>query len=282
MSTILPGAFSPWFARVFGKRIVRPMFRKKFEAVRIARGSADRLRACADHDGALLIAMNHVGWWDPLVALMLARACLPDRTSCGPIDRDVLESMGILKKLGLFGVDPDDPEQLEEFVNHAASLLADSDRSTFWITPQGAFADVRDKLVLRPGLSAVSSECVRQLGASRVRAVAVAVEYAFWESQKPGVFLRVSEVAAEDPGATTSWQRAWTRAMRDNGAALSELVISRNPDAFEDLVAPGRPAGSHPVYDLFRSITGAGEAPIRNRSSRAPESAPAHPTKGSP
>lgn len=247
---IIPGAYD---ARFFGffAWYVRRLLSKRFFAVRIVRGSSAVLGAVARTPGPIIVALNHPSWWDPLVGVLLHHSFMPDRHVCGPIDSRELARFRFMRKLGLFGVDPDDPDALSPMVDHAAELLSRRPNGAFWITPQGAFTDVREEVKIRPGVSALAA----RIGPA---AVSLAIEYGFWTDQRPEVFLSVQPVETPASATTAGWHRTFTRAMRANAAALADLVRTRDASAFETFLGGG--SRIHPVYDLWLRVTGRGNA----------------------
>jgi 1-acyl-sn-glycerol-3-phosphate acyltransferase len=242
----IPATFNPRFANLFAW-YVRRLASKRFHAVRVAAGTADAFAAAGRADRPLLICLNHAGWWDPLVCL-LAASLIPGRVHAAPMEATQLEKFGFFTRLGIFGIDPDDPRSLRAMLGHVGRVFAGSPRPTLWITPQGRFTDVREPVVLRPGAAAVA--------AAHVPAVVVmAVEYAFWTDGRPEVFLRFAPVPAPAEPSTAAWHRALEGAMAVNGAALAALVIARDASAFEPLLAR---AGSriNPAYDLILRLRG--------------------------
>lgn len=252
---IVPGQFTPWFYRGFA-RYVNRLFRSKFHAVRVVPGGTSLLRDIDRDQAPVMILLNHCAWWDPLLCVVLGSQLCPSRSGFGPMDAKMLKKFGLFKKLGLFGVDPDDPLALKPMVAYCLERFERDAKPTLWATPQGAFADVRDPIVLRPGMAAVAA---RTPG---LRVVCVSVEYAFWLEQKPEAFLRIVEVPAPEVGhegkATTArWHRALTDAMNANAAELARLVRGRDAAAFDTLSGGGE-SRTNPVYDLWRRVTGRG------------------------
>ena len=84
---LIPAAPSPRVRAVF-TGMVASMTRRKFHAVRVARGSREILAEVDGGSRPALVVMNHSSWWDPIVALLAWRACFPSRPPYGPIDRD--------------------------------------------------------------------------------------------------------------------------------------------------------------------------------------------------
>lgn len=243
--------------RFFGffSRYVRRMFRKGFHGVHMEPGSLTVLEELNRHDGPAIALGNHPGWWDPLVAVLLSRENLPDRPMLAAMDRAELERFGILRRIGVFGIDPDDPESLDAQVRYLGERFATEPRATFWITPQGRFTDVREPVRLRPGAAAVAARLERE-----PRVVALAMDYCFWNDRKPELCMRVRPVVAENRRGirptTADWMRAMTHAMQENQNALTELVLRRNPEDWTPVFASRRHQNTNPVYDLWLRLRG--------------------------
>ena len=249
---LIPATPSPRVRAVFASMVARKV-RGSFHALHAAHGSRAVLSAVDSGSRPALVVMNHCSWWDPIVAIVLWRACFASRAPYGPIDRDELARFAILRKVGLFGVDPDDPATLEAMRGYLAEVAQRDARFALVVTPQGRFVDVRDEIVPRPGAAAMAAALAPD------RAVSVAVEYAFWVDQKPEIFVRAQPIAC-DAGGTLAWQRRITEAMRDNQRQLAELVRARDRSAFEPLSPAFAPkvSGTNPVYDLWLRVTGRG------------------------
>lgn len=247
---LIPARYSPFVTRMF-ERHVRSMFRRNFHAVRFAEETAPVLRGACEDDRPLIVAMNHSSWWDPLVPLVLSEDFLHDRIPLAPMDAEQLEKFGFFRRLGIFGMDPDDPASLEAMAEYVGRHLREVERAVFLITPQGRFADARSPIRLRPGISAIAAEAER--AGRRPNVVCLAIEYAFWLEKKPEVFLR-AEACEGGHGSTTAWHRALTRAMQRNQEALAALVMAREPGPFSTLL--GGPGGVNPVMDLLLRLRG--------------------------
>ncbi len=250
-SPVVPGAYDARFVRFFAW-YVRRMFASKFHAFRVATGTRHVLASLADHSGPAIVVMNHSSWWDPLVALMLGHHLCPLRTGCAPMDARELAKFGILKKLGIFGIAPDDARSLPAMSRYVLDRFTTDPRATLWITPQGRFMDPREPVVLRPGAAAIAAR------ASNVRVVSLAVEFAFWVDQKPEVFTRLAEVPVPASPSTARWHGAMTQAMQANADVLAQLVRARDAAAFEHLLASDAPRdGSiNPAMDLWLRLRG--------------------------
>lgn len=247
---LIPATPSPRVRTVFTGMVGRKM-RGAFHTVRMAHGSRTVLERLATGDRPALVLLNHASWWDPILALMLWLEFFPGRAPYGPIDRDELQRFGILKKVGLFGIDPDDPASMTAMRDYLVELATRDPRLALVVTPQGHFADVRDEVVPRPGAAAMAATLAPD------RAVSVAVEYGFWVDQKPEIFLRAVEIDCAE-ASTLGWHRRIAEAMRANQAALAPLVRARDAAVFEPLSPLFAPkvTGTNPVYDLWLRLTG--------------------------
>ena len=245
---IVADRWSPRFAGFFGWYAER-LFRARFHGVRLAKGSAAVLAQVAAHEGPALVALNHASWWDPMVAVLLWRRFFPMRSNLSPMEAGQLRRFAFMRRLGIFGIDPDDAASLRAMGRYLEGRLRALPRPVVMLTPQGRFVDVRLPVEPRPGAAALLAS------QPAMRAWSVAIEYGFWCDAKPEAFVRVMPVAAPDEARTTSWQRALQEAMRTNQEHLASLVSSREPSSFETLVGAGA-ARVHPVYDAWLALTG--------------------------
>jgi 1-acyl-sn-glycerol-3-phosphate acyltransferase len=249
VSEVVPGQYRETWRRLFASRLPG-MFGKSFNAVRFARGSAAVLEQTARTDGPIVLASNHQSWWDPLVGFLLHDRWFRGRPVLSPMDRTQLAKFGFFRKLGVFGVDPDDAAGLRPFVRYVEERFAAEPRSVLMLTPQGEFVDPRRPVKVRPGIAMVMA---RAPGAA---ALAATVEYVFWNDRRPEVLVLVSRVdAPADAGSVRAWEAAFDDAMNRNAAELARLSTARDATAFDTVVGGGG-ARTHPVYDLWLRITG--------------------------
>ncbi|MFM1935432.1 MAG: hypothetical protein RI990_391 [Planctomycetota bacterium] len=248
---LIPGDFRPGFRRAFAWWL-RRFVRRRFHAVRMVRGGAEVLARAAASPGPVLLVSNHASWWDPLVGLYVHDRWFRDRPIASPIDRTQLENFRFFRKLGMFGVDPDDATGLRPFVRHVEGLLRASPRTLVMMTPQGRFVDPRLPVRIRPGAALLASRL------PGMRICAVAIEYGFWTDQRPECFMRAVEVAGPDTRsapAVADWQRAFESAMDANARALAEATSARDASAFEAICGGGE-GRIHPVYDAVLRLSG--------------------------
>ena len=255
---ILPGTYDPRVARVF-RVIARRLICKHFHAVRLMPDSLRVLDSAADHDGPVVCCLTHAGWWDPMLGLLLHIERLKGRDGIAPIDKAVLEHVRIFRKLGLFGIDPDDPAAKDAVVDFMVDRLQSMDRPSLWITPQGRFQDPRDTLRIRPGVSAVLSRLTNP------RALTLAIEYPFWDDKKPEMLVHITEI--EPPArssSTIAWHRSVSHSMRQTSGELACAAVSRNPHSFDTYMG-GESGGTFFMYDWFLKLTGRETSAIRTR-----------------
>ncbi len=230
-----------WFFR----RIVRGYFRRQFAAVRITRTS-DLNGLQGPGAERLLLYANHGSWWDPMMCVLLARKLMPGRRHYAPMDAASLERYKILKQIGIFGVEIKTARGAAQFLRRGLAILAD--RGVLWVTPQGRFADARERpLAFKPGLAALAA---RTPGGCTVQPLAI--EYVFWDERLPEALVHFGE-AVEVHGQTAAevdvqLQAALLEAME----TLRGFAMARDPEAFEVLHA-GR-AGTGGYYQIGQRL----------------------------
>lgn len=254
---LIPASYSPTVTKYFA-RWVRRMFKKSFHAVRVAPEHGQSIAELQQSDTPAIVLLSHTSWWDPLVSLVLHDHHGPGREPLAPMDASQLAKFGFFKKLGIFGIQPDNPASLQAMGEYVRRRFEANRRATLWITPQGRFVDPRDPIELRPGAASLAAKT------PNVRVLALAIEYAFWTDQKPEVFLRFEPCATpERPGSTTAWHREFLRAMAENNARLAEAVRSRDAARFRPAlgeITAGGDSDSGPAtnwfYDLWIRLRG--------------------------
>lgn len=217
--------YSPRLLAAFGWYLKR-YFARHFRAVRIAvDGPPPRL------DRASILYANHASWWDPLVLLYLAQHVFHDRQLYGPIDARALDRYPWLRRLGLFGIEPGTMAGTRRFLRIGHELL-DSSRCALAVTAQGGFVDARTRPVrLQRGVAALLAE---HPGA---QAVPVAIEYPFWNEREPEVLIRFGEPLRVGGQPVASVHAALEAGLTDALDRLAAAATSRDPRAFDILIA---------------------------------------------
>lgn len=227
------------------------MMRKNWHGVWLCRdGGDDAMRALAAESRPAIVVMNHHSWWDPLVGMWLADRFLPRRPGYAPMEAGQLAKFGILKKLGVFGIEPDDAASLPAMVDYLHARWKTEPSAVLWITPQGRFADVRERIVVRPGVSAVAASLDRP-----PLVVSVTSEMVFWTEKKPELLLRLATVPPPESPSVAAWHRAITRGMQANAEALRDAAVTRDPARFT-LIGGSGAASTNVFYDFWLRLTG--------------------------
>jgi 1-acyl-sn-glycerol-3-phosphate acyltransferase len=205
----------------------------------------------------LIVYLNHAAWWDPLVGLILAQRLFPSRATYTPIEAKALGRYRFMERLGLFGIDPQTRSGGLRFLRVSRAILARAD-TALWITPEGRFADPRQRPVrFRPGLAHLARSLQRGV------LLPLALEYPFWEERTPEALARFGEpIHVEDGNGRTvaDWNARLEAELRTAQDALAEQAISRDVEEFEVLLR-GR-VGVGGVYDVWRRLV----APLRGEA----------------
>ncbi len=230
-------AWFRWYARRYARR--------SFHALHVARPGFPPIPA----DGPLLVATNHPGWWDPLVGLILAERFLAEREHYAPIDEAMLARYRFFARIGFFGVEPGTRRGAASFLRATEEVFA-RPGTALWVTPQGRFADIRERpVILLDGVG----HAVRRMRRGTI--LPLALEYSFWEERTPealflwGEPIVVEDGATRDPGDWTAEVAASLESAMD---ALAGASIARDPSRFETIL--GGTAGVGGVYDLWRAL----------------------------
>ncbi len=233
-----------WFQNGF-HRFLRPFLKRHFHAIAVERESLQRM--VVSDEEPLLVYGNHPSWWDPLVAHFLNRSLFPARQFYAPIDADALEQYQVFGKLGFYGVRLNTTSGAGAFLKQSLRIL-EAEQTSIWITPEGRFSDVRDHSApLMPGLAHL---CTRM---ERGKVLPLALEYAFWEERLPVCLVKVGpgiDIASHADSAKSEWGDRLTSILRQTQTELSELVIARSSEPFENLIDGTKGAGF--FYDSMR------------------------------
>jgi hypothetical protein len=211
--------------------IVRGYFRRHFHAVRLS--GAEHVAAASQSTGPLILYANHVGWWDPMVAFLLAEKFMPARRHFAPMDADALERYAILKRVGVFPVEMNTGRGAVQFLRTGEAIVTGG--GVLWVTPQGKFVDPRDAaLEFKPGLAALAVRVAASAGVCRV--LPLAIEYPFWDERLPECLLLAREAVQVTQGETAEAIEA--RLISALQCAMHELkqkVVRRDASLFETI-----------------------------------------------
>jgi 1-acyl-sn-glycerol-3-phosphate acyltransferase len=236
-------ARSAWAVKAFSLYL-RWYFGRNFHAMRISRRAVPHVAP----DRPIIICCNHPSWWDPVVFILLMHILFPDRIGFGPMDAAALQRYGVLRRMGVFGIDPETRGGAAHFLTTGARILAQQN-SVLWITAEGALTDTRIRPVrLRAGVAHLARR------APQAVIVPLALEYPFWNERRPEALLHFGRPIGANAGSSV---RDWTKALEaeltrtiDELAAMS---VKRDPALFAQLLR-GR-TGIGGIYDLWRHAT---------------------------
>ncbi|MBX3354976.1 MAG: lysophospholipid acyltransferase family protein [Phycisphaeraceae bacterium] len=245
---LIRGRFEPRVGAVF-VWLAQRMLRKAFAAVRLEASSRAEFESLRGHHGPVIVLINHPSWWDPMVLTFLWGLFLRPRVPMAPMDARELRRFRIFTRIGVFGLDPDNPHSVRLLMAESERIWSKEAQAVLMITPQGHFTDPRQPIELRPGAALVAAR------RPRVAVLAVAVEYPFWSSKKPEVLLRARRVPNPGESSPRKWLESMSQTMADNGAALASLTMARSARPFETLIDGERPRGP---YALWLRLTGRG------------------------
>ena len=220
---------------------------RSFHGVRVLSGAGPVLPA----GRPLIVYSNHPGWWDPAIYFLLAGALFPGRVGYGPMDGAALRQYRIMRRLGVFGLDPG-ARGAVRFLRVARQVLGDPS-NMLWITAEGAFTDARVRPVtLRPGIAHLAR-------AGGAVLMPLALEYTFWNESKPEALAAFGapidadaasrDVASRDVGA---WQARLSDGLEATMDRLAAAAMTRDPARFDTLIA-GR-TGVGGIYDAARRV----------------------------
>ena len=209
--------------------IVRRNFEREFHAVRL-----QGLDALRELDGPLLVYANHAGWWDPMVAFLLGGELFRTRRHYAPMDAAALKKYRILSWLGVFPVEGSSSRGAVRFLRTGEAILRGG--GVLWVTPQGRFADVRERpIAFKPGMAALAA---RVPGCT---ILPMAIEYVFWDERTPEALLQLGQPVRVGNGETT--EALETRLKMALEVAMEEMqtrAMSRDAREFERVLVRGR------------------------------------------
>lgn len=235
---------APRLFRAFGWYL-RWFFWRNFHAVRIARCDIPDVPA----DWPLIIYANHPSWWDPALFMLLANTLLQDRTGFGPMEAEALQRYKLFRRFGVYGIDTASRQGAARFMAVSLRILS-RPGTALWITAEGHFSDSRVRPVrLRPGLAHLARRVPNAV------IVPLAIEYTFWNEQKPEALVRFGRpvtVGDARGHSVAMWNELLEQRLTETMAALAEDAISRNPGRFREVVR-GR-AGVGGIYDIWRRL----------------------------
>ncbi|WP_437677599.1 lysophospholipid acyltransferase family protein [Sorangium sp. So ce131] len=221
--------FNAWFAAHARSRI-----QGTFGAV-LARG-LEAARALSA-EAPLLLVVNHVSWWDPLVILHASQHLL-EVDGHAMMAADNLRRLPFFALVGAFGVDLDQPSDGTAAIRYAARLLDRPGRAV-WIFPQGQERPSDERPL---GFRAGAAQVARV--ARRAAVVPVALRYELAGEERPRLYMAFGEPVA---------------APRDRGIEAAreaqELAVTAELDRIHRAIGKAAGAPGSPLdVDGFRWV----------------------------
>ncbi len=222
-----------WYLRWF--------FYRRFHAVRVARAGLPM----AWPGRPVIVFGNHPSWWDPAMYILLCIKLFPGRAGYGPMDAAALVRYGVLRRMGVFGVDQSSLRGAAKFLGTSLRILGQPGTS-LWITGEGHFTDSRRRPIrLRPGLAHLARRVPDAVF------LPLALEYAFWNESKPEALAMFGgPVAAPADDSVAGWTAQLEHALAQTMDDLAQLSMARETAPFLPLVRGGSGVGG--IYDLYR------------------------------
>jgi 1-acyl-sn-glycerol-3-phosphate acyltransferase len=223
---------------------LRWLFWRRFSGVRLSKSGLPIVPA----GGPVIIYSNHPSWWDPAFYILLGSRLFPGRIGFGPMDAEALARYGILRRVGVFGVDMGTRRGAMGFLSTSLNLLSRS-RAMLWITAEGQFTDPRRRpIVLRSGIAHL---------ARRVPGVVIlplAIEYPFWNESRPEALAHFGEpITGGGSRSVSEWKICLEEALADTMDQLAVESATRDASRFRAL-QHGK-AGPGGIYDIIRRIS---------------------------
>ncbi len=161
------------------------------------------------------------------------------------MDEQGLRKYGVLRRMGIFGIDLESPRGAAAFLTTSLRILAQPG-AALWITAEGHFTDPRRRPVkLRPGLAHLA----RRVPGAVI--LPLAVEYSFWNESKPEALARFGDpIDAGRDRSVAEWTAHLEAELTRTMDALTADSITREPRHFLPLVRGG--AGVGGIYDAYR------------------------------
>jgi 1-acyl-sn-glycerol-3-phosphate acyltransferase len=245
---MLPKVSAPWL-RWF-TWYSRRYCQRHFHSLRVSRsGMPPELPALP-----LVIYSNHASWWDALVCLVLKDEFFGAHTAFAPVDAAMLQRYKFFARLGFFGVEQHTRRGARRFLR-VSEVILQSPRHLLALTPQGRFADARERPVrFAAGLGHLAA---RQ---SPAVFLPLAIEYVFWEERLPEILVRFGKPVVAGGGhkprqRADAWTGFFEGELSRTQDALAAESQRRRPEDFETLLRGG--GGQGGIYDWWRAFKAA-------------------------
>lgn len=196
----------------------------------------------------LVVFLNHPSWWDPLLGLLAHHLFFGDRRGFAPIEAAMLERYRFFARLGFFGVEAGTTRGAVQFLRAALQRL-ETPGAALWVTPQGRFADVRERPVrFKPGLGHLAARLGRAVW------LPLAIEITPWQERTPEALLHFGAPIESGGGhpSPAAWTARLEAALEAAQDTLAAAACRRAPGDFQILLRGT--AGVGGWYDRWRRV----------------------------
>ncbi len=205
-----------------------------------------------------------------MVCYLLAWRLMTKRMHYAPMDAEALQRYSILKRIGCFPVDIRSARGAVQFLRMGEAVIRSG--GVLWVTPQGRFADVRERPVsFKPGLAALAA----RLGECTL--VPVAMEYTFWDERKPEALVQIGEAVRVAGETAEVLEPRLTAALEDAMDHLRAASLGRDERLFARVLIRGT-VGAGGFYALGKRlqalVTGKRYRPEHTLSTKMPIETP--------
>jgi 1-acyl-sn-glycerol-3-phosphate acyltransferase len=143
--------------------------------------------------GPLLLAANHVSWWDPFTLREMQRALRPGAPFFTVMLEAELARRPFFRRLGVVGLDPASPASLRACIRQLRRLLDEHPDGSVCFFPQGRiWPSFKRPLAFRPGIGLLA----RELAPLHVLPIGLHVEPL--SATRPTVFASAGEPLSID------------------------------------------------------------------------------------
>ena len=157
------------------------------------------------------------------MCLYLSRKWFPDRKSFAPIDAASLERYGFFKHIGIYGIEQQSVRGAIQFLRTTVAILS-AGRHVVWLTPQGAFCDVRERpLRMRRGLGKLA------VRTEEAEFLPLAIEYTFWTEPQPEILVAFGEAiipSREEARSAEEWTDIIRRGAGGHARRTGQPIMS--------------------------------------------------------
>ncbi|HEX2191010.1 MAG TPA: lysophospholipid acyltransferase family protein [Longimicrobiaceae bacterium] len=208
---------TPWLLGL-ARRYVRRRLARGLDGLR-AGGVEEARRAAAA--GPVILAANHVSWWDPFLVVALDEALGTEGYAL--MDAGNLAALPYFARLGALPLDRRSPARLRAGLRAAAELL-DRPRRAVWMFPQGRLRPAHLRpLGVHPGIALLARL------APGAAVVPVAVQYAFGEHAAPAALARFGDAIPNAAAATHEGAARLERALEEELGKIDASLAGGAP-----------------------------------------------------